>query len=145
MTAFLGRFVSLALLSLVAGCGGGSGGAVVTGKVTSAGAAVTGGTLVFEPLSGNGRAVTAAIKKDGTYEAKGVIAGDYKVTVDTEYLKATAINTPKLPAGIQVPPSAGQLGGLTYVKIDPKYSKSATTDLKTTVSGSKFTYDVTLK
>ena len=145
MTARIGRILGLLFLAAASGCGGGGSGAVVSGKVTLAGAPVTGGTIVFEPISGGGQAANGTIKADGTYEVPGVTAGDYKVTVDTEYLRATAGNTAKLPAGMEAPPSSAQLNGLKYVKIDAKYAKVATSDLKTTVAGSRHTYNVELK
>ena len=146
MTAgHFGRLLGIAVLLSAAGCGGGSSGTLMSGKVTLAGAPVTGGTVIFEPLGGGGQAASGTIQADGTYSVPNVPAGDCKVTVDTEYLRTTAGNTPKLPGGIDAPPSAASLNGLKYVKIDAKYSKVATTDIKVTVAGSKQTFDIALK
>lgn len=144
MVARIGRLLGLAVLAALTGCGGGTSGAVVSGKVTLAGAPLTGGTIVFEPLSGGGLAANSVIKADGTYEVKGVAIGDCKVTVATDYLRTTG-EVPKLPGGAEAPPSSASLSGLKYMKIDAKYSKVATTDLKTTVVGPKHTYDIDLK
>ena len=141
----IAQLLALTLLAAVVGCSGGSTGTTVSGKVLLAGAPVTGGAITFEPLTGGGQAAGGTIKADGTYEVPGVSAGECKVIVETEYLRPTAGNTPKLPGGIEIPPSTASLNGLTYVKIDAKYSKVATTDLKTTVAGRKHTYDIVLK
>ena len=135
----------ICLCFAVAGCGGaGSRGSVVSGKVTQAGAPVTGGMILFHPLSGTAEAANGTIMADGVYEVKGVVPGEYKVTVETEYLKAAA--TPvRLPNGVTPPPSSAQLNNLKYVKIDAKYGKVAETDLKTTVAGSTHTYDIVIK
>ncbi len=144
MATRVGRFLCLAAVLAFIGCGDGSKGTVVSGKVTLAGAPLTGGAIVFEPISGGGLAANGTISADGTYEVKGVSAGECKVTVATEYLRAASAVT-KLPGGMEAPPSSAQLSGLKYMKIDAKYGKVATTDLKTTVVGSKHTYNVELK
>ncbi len=144
MAPRLGRYLCLAAFLAFTGCGEGSTGTVVSGKVTLAGAPLTGGAIVFEPITGGGLPANGTINTDGTYEVKGVSAGECKVTVATEYLRAASAVT-KLPGGMEPPPSSAQLSGMKYMKIDAKYSNVATTDLKTTVVGSKHTYNVELK
>jgi hypothetical protein len=144
MVSNLARLLSVAFLVGLCGCGGSSKGATVSGKVSHAGKPVTGGKIMFFPLSGTGESAAGTISADGTYEVKGVPAGDCKITIDTEYLKPTMGNTAKLPAGMQAPPSSAQMDGLTYVKIDPKYGSVDATDLKVTVTGN-MTHDIDLK
>ena len=136
------QFLSLIALAACAGCGNGDG-TTVSGKVTQAGAPVSGGSIVFQPVSGTGQAASGMMKADGTYEAKAVQPGEYKVVVETAHLNVST-KKPKLPGDIQAPPTSAEINGLTYVKIDPKYSKVGTTDLKVTVSGSSQTYNVEL-
>ena len=144
MTARFGLVLGLCL-AVTAGCGdGGEGGTTVSGKVTVAGAPLTGGTIMFQPVTGGGGEANGMIMADGKYAVKGVAPGEYKVTVDTDSLRSAASQV-KLPGGATPPPSSAQLNGLTYVKIDPKYSKAATSGLATTVGTKSHTYDIDLK
>lgn len=145
MASRLACLLGFSLVAIAAGCAGGNPGSKVSGTVTQGGVPVSGGSIIFEPITGSGQVGSGTLKADGTYEVVGVSPGDYKVTVSTEHLKQTPSNTPKLPSGVQAPPSTAQLNGLTYVKIDLKYAKVATTDLSTTVAGKSHTYDIVLK
>lgn len=79
---------------VASGCGGGAGDApelaAVTGKITVAGEAVSGGTITFTPDNSkgtNGPASGGEIGADGTYTlygpggAPGAVIGSHKVTV----------------------------------------------------------------
>lgn len=93
MTRWIQSFVVMATVALVAGCGGGSDAkpvGKVSGKVTSGGAPVTAGELLFSPIGGPknpapGKAGRAVIKSDGTYtvstygEGDGAVVGQHNV------------------------------------------------------------------
>jgi len=76
----------LALLAVLAGCGGHQGPeiAVVSGKVTYAGQPVAEGMLRFEPMEGTEGPACAAVIKAGRYEVKargGVPVGKHRVRI----------------------------------------------------------------
>lgn len=102
----------LALLFL-AGCGPRPG--TVSGKVTLDGKPLTGGMVTFHSKSG-GTDSTAEIGQDGSYSAN-VFAGEYTITVDTEYLKSNSQGSrpPGMggggPPGGSGPPGGGKPGG----------------------------------
>src|SRR5512138_20654 len=85
------RFGGLALLALVAGCGGSGAGdlpelAEVTGRVTMAGQPLEGAIVVFEPRQG-GSLSTGVTDADGRFELiysqdhKGAVPGQHTVKV----------------------------------------------------------------
>lgn len=74
----------LAVCMLSTGCGPAKG--TLKGKVTLDGAALKGGRVDFVNKSG-GRSATAEINDDGTYSIPLIFAGEYSISVDTEYLK----------------------------------------------------------
>jgi len=115
VSGFLG-FVALA----ACGCGGGETPYPVSGKVTSDGAALNGGTVSFTPNDSKGNKTKQApgskIGSDGTYSLvsgnkSGAPLGWYKVTIVTDAPGET--------------PST--------VKVNPKYKSATSTDLEVEV------------
>lgn len=82
----LRRFAGIILSAclLCSGCGPAQG--TLKGKVTLDGVALKAGKIDFVSKSG-GRGATATIAEDGTYTIPMMFAGDFIITVDTEYLK----------------------------------------------------------
>ena len=76
----------------VLGCGGGTGD--VSGKVTLNGTPLKGGTVNFIPVGGEGPSFSTEINEDGSYTMMGVRSGEYKVCVETEYLRAKGAGQP---------------------------------------------------
>jgi len=79
--------VALALLPVLAGCGGGPRPVKVSGTLTLDGKPVEGATIKFVPVAENGRPAVGLTKADGGFEltthenSDGAIPGDYKVVV----------------------------------------------------------------
>jgi hypothetical protein len=99
--------VGLALLSALAGCGGPAK-APVSGKVTFNGEPVDGGTIVLGPLgSGETKAASAEVGKDGTFTIGegGAMLGKYRVGYTAPQPKAS--EDPK------VNPEPSKYAGLT--------------------------------
>jgi len=89
----------------VAGCGAGVGD--VSGTVTYKGAPLKGGTITLVNTS-TGPSFSTGINEDGSYTLSKVVAGSYKVCVDTETLKpATATRAGAGSSGPGVPSSSG--------------------------------------
>ena len=122
--------VGLAAL-LLAGCGPAVGS--LSGKVTVDGSPLKGGNITFVNDSG-GASASAEISETGTYTIQNIAAGEYTITVNTEYLKAGSSGgggkpgggggTPPIPApggsgsgkpggsgGAPPPPGGGSGGG----------------------------------
>lgn len=85
MRAFLPSVCAVVLGIVSAGCGPSKGS--VTGKVTLDGTPLKGGRVDFVNNSG-GSSATAELNDDGTYTVDSLTAGEYSVTVTTEYLNA---------------------------------------------------------
>jgi hemoglobin len=91
--------------------------ASVSGTITFKGKPVTGGTIAFHAME---KSSTATIQPDGTYELVGILAGTYKITIDT----ADAVPKVVLPR---------------------KYENPDTSGLRFTVVKGKQSYDLDLK
>jgi len=130
-------FALLAILALL-GCGEKRAEtATVTGKVTLPnGQPLPGGRIDFHSAT-SGNMVSGQIKADGTYEAKEVPKGNYKVSIENAHLRGTGAP----PPGLAAMPGSDQ----KYVPINPMYTKPETSGLTTTVDGKTHTYDVPLK
>lgn len=96
------------------GCGPSKGS--VSGKVTLDGVALQGGRVDFANGSG-GPSASVEIGSDGTYTISSLVAGDYTVTVTTEYLKTNA-SAGRPGAAMNNPPAGMAKGGAI-----PKESK----------------------
>jgi hypothetical protein len=143
------------------GCGGKGN---VSGTVTLDGKPLPAGKISFLP--NKGPAVTAEIK-DGKYSAKGVPAGNAKVTVATKYLadEGKALSNPKHNM-TEMPEAAdaemkerlakmkkeaedqvkkGQALLDSYRKIPDKYTKSSSSGLSVDVKKGDTSFDVPLK
>jgi len=92
----------VAIVFTLVGCSGGVG--TVSGKVTFKDAPLKGGNVTFAPASGQGPSFTGPINEDGTYSVTGVPADEYKVCVETEFLKGAAASG---TGGKSTPPSVG--------------------------------------
>ena len=116
----------------------------VSGVVTAAGVKLTGGNVKFTPAAG-GTPVSANVGYEGTYRASALAPGDYKVTVETAFLKTLA----KSPSGIAAaPPEKGTKAApkladpcQTYVQVPKKYEKVGETTLTLTVKPGPQTAD----
>lgn len=140
-----GHLLSLALALgavslLVAGCGGKSKTATLSGKVTYHNQPVTGGTLVLHPADG-GPEYPITISPEGTFQVGGAPTGDMKVTIETESLKngpasgSNPYENMKPPPGQKVEmPQFSTEGMSKYVKIPPKYRDVKTTPLTWNIS-----------
>jgi hypothetical protein len=133
----LGLTAALAIV----GCGQkGTSIATVTGKVTLPdGKPLPGGRIDFR--SGSGSMVSGQIKADGTYEAREVPPGEYKVSVVNSHLKG--IIAP--PPGLEPLPGSAVSAGEKYVSINPRYMSPNTSGFTTTVHGKTHTYDMALR
>lgn len=110
-------FAAFVLASL-AGCGEGSGGSSVQGRVTFQDQPLAGGTLMF--YSAEGRPTTVGIAEDGGYECS-LPAGEYRVTV--------AVGV-KLPEGWK----EGDPYPRPTIVLPPIYASRVKTPLTATVS-----------
>lgn len=102
-------FGGMLALSLLVGCGSSNGKGKVTGKVTSAGQPVTGGSITFAPLAapasgaeGGARPATGRVAEDGTFslstdeEGDGALIGRHSV-VYSPPSAATETPDPRTP------------------------------------------------
>ena len=87
-------------LAALAGCGGNSTKAALTGKVTYHDAPVTGGTLTLTPAAG--LPFPISIKYDGTFDIDDAPVGLMKVTINTDNV-ATTTSGNKMPGGMPPP------------------------------------------
>jgi len=108
---------------LAAGCEPSKGS--LAGTVTLDGQPLKGGNVIFINKSG-GSGATVEIGEDGKYSAPTLSAGDYVVTVATEYLNTSAnsggkvLGRPSMPSGMPMPsPGKGAVTGM------PKENKDA--------------------
>lgn len=153
-------------LVLATGCGKPTGS--VTGKVTYKGTPLKGGGVTFVSSEGQS-SKSATINEDGTYSVQDIVAGNYKITVDTSFMKTEtggygsgfmpggsggAIQDNGPPPGVTVPegytpssPKAMQSAkkGKNYVAIPPQYANPESTDLTYTVVGGAQAHDIELK
>lgn len=152
------------VLGLTIGCGRPTGS--ITGKVTYKGKVLKGGGVTFVSTEGQ-PSRSASIGEDGTYSVPQITAGEYKVCVDTSFMKAQpggyasgfvpqgeASKDSGPPPGITIPegytPSSPKAmesvkKGSKYVAIPPQYAKPDTTDLTYTATGGSQTHDIDLK
>jgi len=84
--------VLLGACFLATGCGPGKGS--VAGKVTLDGKELKGGRVDFAS-QGGGQSASAEIGEDGAYTVPVLMAGEYMVSVNTEYLKPTSGSGPR--------------------------------------------------
>jgi hypothetical protein len=167
MTLKGGLVLALPLCLLVAtGCGGGNENphapASVTGKVTYKGEPVPAGLVNFIPKT-QGPSATGSLSSDGTYSITDAPAGDFTVTVDTEYLNpdkktqaypgagkagAGATSSP-MPGGggtsSPMPGPAAVKAGGKYVKIPAKYADVKQSTLTAKLNAGKQTEDFKLE
>lgn len=105
-----------AALSAVCGCGNKPTLVTVTGKVTHAGKAVTGGSVWFHPEAGNGgktERMSGQLQTDGTFTARtfphgdGIPPGKYRVTLSPDLAARAAApkygDVGKTPWSVDVP------------------------------------------
>jgi len=124
--------VMVALLVVVSGLLGCGGRTPIQGKVTHKGQPVTGGTLVFTPLGGSGKAATAEIKKDGTFSVgttraeDGAELGRYRVAFTPPPQELTEEQR-KDPKYIAPPP---QYMGLAPKDAEVEFKKGASVDIE---------------
>jgi hypothetical protein len=137
LSCVLGLIAAFALV----GCGQkGASTAKVTGKVTLPnGQPLPGGRIDFRAATGN--MVSGQIKADGTYEAREVPPGEYKVSVENSHLKG--ISPP--PPGLEPLPGSAVSAGEKYVAINARYMSPETSGFTTTVNGKTHSYDVALR
>lgn len=120
----------------------------VSGTVKYKGQLVKGGTVQF--ITSDNNVTTAYIQPDGTYTTGLPATGEVKVTVETDSAKPTMkeyvgpggkkmkeYKPPGMPAGAGPDPA-------NYVKIPDKYKDVKTSNLKTTLSTGKNTYNIEL-
>jgi len=138
----------------------------VKGKVTYKGAVLKTGNINFVSSEGQGSSA-AQIGEDGTYTIPTLIAGSYKVVIETESYnpaKTTSQNkfapkssdVPAKPLDPSIKPPEGYhpsnpataqalRAGARYTEIPAKYGKSETTDVTFTATGGSQTFDIDLK
>jgi hypothetical protein len=144
---WLGAGLTLGMLVLTTGCGGGKG--TISGTVSLDGTPLKGGTVMFTPADTKIPGVMAPIGQDGKYTATDVPAGDNTVAVQ-------GIEPPKLPPqavkglkGKMKPPGLG--GGeedhqtMTRVFVPERYRSPKSSGLSVKVTGGAQTYDIPLK
>jgi hypothetical protein len=104
----MGLALVISTISLI-GCGGNK--AHISGKVTTNGKAVTGGTLTFSPAaaaSNPGKPVSVTIQTDGTYSlSEGAPVGTLKVSYAAPILDYPAGHEPKPEEPLPKSPFAG--------------------------------------
>lgn len=107
----------------------------VTGKVTIGDKLLTAGSIKFQSSKG-GPTVGADIGYEGTYRITTIPPGEYKVVVETAFLKSMM----PPPGGITAaPPEKGKAKGSTtvvkekYLYVNKKYESFDLTTLKATV------------
>lgn len=159
---FMLRFLPLALLLVVSGCGLGQG--KVTGRVLFDGKPLPGGRVVFFPQIEGQNSVLTLLDELGNYSVE-LPACEVKVTVNNQELKprpkldfgvppglpggaaqklATAKKeSPQKAAGTVDPGMHGKLPG-RYVEIPAKYYNVTSTPLSFTVSRGDQTHDLEL-
>jgi hypothetical protein len=150
----------LALALSAVGCGASTGD--LSGRVLRKdGTPLPGGVLTFYPEE-RGNPVSVVIQADGSYEAKGVPAGQAKISVDNRILDPKAKASGVVAKAIQPPKEAlekmKQEGKSTpigfgankgappgkYVPIDRAFARPETSGLKAQVEGGPQRLDVQL-
>lgn len=135
----------LALASLT-GCGGDSGKATISGKVTYKGAPVTGGTLTLYAESGTPYPVN--INPNGTFNVSDVPTGQRTVSISTDNVQTNQGYT--MPPGVTPPkdsPAPPQIDTSTLPKkvdIPAKYKDPKTSGLTWDIKGGKQSKDFDL-
>ena len=160
MTTKVRLLLALTVLAILAsGCKNKGAPCSISGKVTYNGNPVTGGTVGFYPVEGEGPSYTTAIGPDGTYSTTDLPVGEVAVTVET----GSANKDKKMPVygkgqgggGVGDPqgekqgavspqPKDFQGGGGAYVAIPLKYNLPTTSGLKVKLEKGKNTYDIPL-
>jgi hypothetical protein len=147
----LGLFVALALLA-AAGCRNSPTPAKVSGRVTYKGQPLKGGEVAFHSDQGTYR---GSLSEDGAYEMTDLPAGEFTVTVNTEFLnpakkapaygggRGDATTKERLKAGFGPPNPDSQRA--QYTKIPKKYASVEASGLKATLGKGKQTKDFELK
>jgi len=133
---------------LLTGCPRATG--TLTGKVTYQGKPLKAAAISFISTD-SGRSYAAGLKEDETYYIPDMQAGQYKVCVDTAYLKGSPGATPMPGLGGQSPasksPAAAQQAANSkkYLYIPDKYADPDKTDLTYTFKGGSENWDIELK
>lgn len=142
----------------------------VSGKVSYKGKEIKGGSVAL--VNSEGKSVMGSeITEEGTYKFENVVAGDYKVLVDTSRLAPVMMigagpgmmggKAAPLPKGAGAPPPgvtipegykgsnpadiASASNANRYTEIPPNYRDAAKTDLTMKVVAGDQTQDITLK
>ncbi len=136
-----------ALLSstLLAGAGGCSKTATVTGKVTYQGRPVLYGSVIF--LNADKTARSAAIAADGSYRIEGLLPGAVRIAVIShDPAKGRSVvrghksaQPEKNPGGPPSPPMAG------WFPLPPRFESPATSGLDCDVVSGQVSHDIDLK
>ena len=121
-TVLLAGCLTAACGLLLAGCQPAKGS--LSGSVTLDGKPLKGGNVNFVNKSG-GPSATVEIAENGTYTVPTITAGDYVVTVKTDYLKPAATpgrpaGMPGMPAGMMPMAGGGPKGIPKDAKMAPK-------------------------
>lgn len=134
-------FVTLCLVSLIAGCGGGKDydgpkRFPLSGKVTFNGENVDGGVITFTPESGENQRVSSGVISNGEYsisEGQGATQGKYRVEIRWSR-----------PTGKQIldAEDTGEMIDVTEQVIPAKYNMN--TELTADVPSSTKSYDFAL-
>jgi hypothetical protein len=155
MTAKVRLSLALALVVVIAGCGGPKRApmAMLTGKITYKDQKITLGDITFHPTSGDGSPQAGQILSDGIYEVSDLPPGEYKVTVNAD--RYDPAKKPPPPRGARdkqqykMSPRGkgwedkGESTG-TFVAIPRKYADKEKTDLKVNVKAGKNSEDLKL-
>lgn len=137
----------LGVLVTASGCGGSSKGSV-SGTVSYKGQNLKGGRVTF--VDDQKEAFPTEISEDGKYAVPNLPPGNYKVCVETAFLKPSpemTLMAKTRPAGAKVddeeePDFASR--SKRYVAIPAKYVAPEQTTLTYTVKGGKQEYDIKL-
>jgi hypothetical protein len=141
----LGRWIGTLILGVLlatSGCGDSST-ASVYGSVSYKGQNLKGGRVTF--INDKKETFPAEIEENGKYSILKIPSGDYKVCVETEYLKPTpemARIAKTRPA--DAPGSEFASQAKRYMAIPATYSNPEQTSLKYTVTGGKQEYNITM-
>lgn len=130
------------LLLMVGGCGSSTGS--VSGTVTYKGEPLKAGRVTFTSGDKTGQGFPAEIDENGKYSISKIPPGDYKVCVETEYLKPSpqmAMAAKTRPKDAPGGPAGATARAQFYKFIPQKYAMPEQTPLSFKVTGGSQTYD----